>query len=361
MQQVDVVNAALQSIGTRTTITANELLNNSSNEAIQANIAYNNIRQDLLRMAPWDCAFNTTNLVYITSAQGTPENVSAPTTLWMKGLPAPPWAYEYQYPVDCLRACWIVPQYATGFAGGVPITTAVTGGAPSFWSGQPVRYKVGVDQFVPVTAAAVASGGTGHNVGDVITLAVGPNTSPPIGAPAQLSVTGVGGGGVITSVSLVPVINSEPSVAGSYFAAQPNPVVQGMTTGTGTGATFNLTFGPSSDQRIILTNQEFGILNYVKDITDVNIFDDLFYTALYNAIGSQLVMALIGDKNLANLAIAKVNDRIHQARAIDGNEGLTINDVTPDWVRIRGLYYTEALTGPYGPGGYNWGDLWPTF
>lgn len=359
--QVDVVNSALQAIGTRTTITAAELLNSSSNEAIQANIAYNPVRQSLLRLAPWSCGFNTANLVYITSAQGTPENMSPATSLWQKGQPAPPWAYEYQYPVDCLRACWIVPQYATGFAGGVPITTAVTGGAPSFWSGQPVRFKLGVDQFFPVTAAAVAGGGTGYAVGDVITLASGPNTAAPIGAPAQLLVTGIGGGGAVSTVSVVSVINTEANIGGSYFQKQPNPQAQGSTTGAGTGATFNLTFGPVGNQRVILTNQEFAILNYVTDVTDVNIFDELFYEALYNVLGAQLAMALNGDKTLANLAVARANERIEKARGVDGNEGLTINDVTPDWIRIRGLYYTEALTGPYGPGGYNWGDLWPTF
>src|SRR3974377_376520 len=173
MQQVDVVNRALQTLGTRTTVTATELTNNSTNEAIQANIAYDNVRQSLLRMAPWDCALATATMTVITAASGTPENMSPAPQLWSRGLPAPPWAYEYQYPVDCVRACWIVPQYATGFAGGIPITTAVTGGAPSFWGAQPVRFKVAVDQFVPVTAAAVAAGGSGHAVGDVITLVGG--------------------------------------------------------------------------------------------------------------------------------------------------------------------------------------------
>lgn len=360
--QVDVVNLALQCLGTRTTITAAELANSSSNEAIQANLAYNPIRQDLLRMAPWDCGFNTALLNLITASPGTPENPTTPTTqFWVKGLPAPPWAYEYQYPADCLRACWVVPQYATGFAGGVPITTAVTGGAPSFWSGQPIRFKMGVDQFVPVTVAAVASGGTGYNVGDIITLASGPNTASPIGAPAQLVVTAAPGG-VVSTVSIVNVINNEsPVVGGSYFAPQTNPVAQGSTTGAGVGATFNLTFGAASDQRVILTNQEFAILNYVRDVSDVNVFDDLFFKAFYHALGAQLTMALSGDKTLANMAVARTNQLIEQARAIDANEGLTINDITPDWVRIRGLYYTEALTGPYGPGGYDWGSLWPAF
>src|SRR5437879_5931881 len=132
----DVVNRALQTIGTRTTVTDAELANNTSNEAIQANLIIENMRDDLLRMAPWNCAMKTANLTYISSVTGTPENSSPATTLWQPGQPAPPWAYEYQYPVDCLKAQLIIPANQTGYSGGVPITTAVTGGAASFWSGQ---------------------------------------------------------------------------------------------------------------------------------------------------------------------------------------------------------------------------------
>src|SRR5882757_4814998 len=105
----DIVNIGLQYLGTRTTITAANLANNDKNEAIQANLILTKLRDQTLRMAPWNCALNTANLTYITSVPGTPENTSAATSLWAKGQPPPPWAYEYQYPVDCLRPCWIIP------------------------------------------------------------------------------------------------------------------------------------------------------------------------------------------------------------------------------------------------------------
>ncbi len=357
----DIVNRSLQTIGTRTTVTDAELANNSTNEAIQANLVYTNLRDDLLRLAPWDCAFKTANLTYISSVPGTPENTSPATTLWTPGQPAPPWAYEYQYPVDCLRAVAIIPANQTGFADGVPITTAVTGGASSWWQGPPVKYKVAVDEFYPVTAAAVAAGGTGHAVGDVITLPSGPTTSAPIGAPAQLLVTSVGGGGVITGVSVVNVVAGSASpIGGSYFAAQTNPVAQGSTTGSGTGATFNLTFGAKGTQRVILTNQEFATLQYVKQVTDPNVWDTLFQTALVNLLASALCMPLKGNREFSNDLLREVNAAIEQARAIDGNEGLTINDVTPDWIRVRGVAYAEGyVSGPYT--GYDWGGVFPYY
>src|SRR5256885_4471094 len=145
----DIVNRALQTIGTRTTVTDAELATNASNEAIQANLILVNMRDDLLRMAPWNCAMKTANLTYISSVPGTPENTSAATTLWQPGQPAPPWTYEYQYPADCLRPLWLIPATQTGYAGAIPISTAVTGGAATSWSGPPVRYKVQNDQFIP--------------------------------------------------------------------------------------------------------------------------------------------------------------------------------------------------------------------
>jgi hypothetical protein len=210
---------------------------------------------------------------------------------------------------------------------------------------------------MPVTAAAVVNGGNGYAVGDLITLATPPNTSPPIGAPAQLTVTTVLAG-VITGVSIVNVISgADPAVGGSYFNIQSNPVAQGSTSGAGVGATFNLTQGPPSPQRVILTNQEFATLAYVQQVIDPNVFDPLFQTALYNALGAAVCQALTGDKTLVKNLVQTVNQKIEIARSIDGNEGLTVNDVTPDWIRIRGINWTDGyISGPYTS--YDWGNYW---
>jgi hypothetical protein len=361
---VDICNRSLQVLGTRTTVGAGEVGPGStpqSNEAIQFNLIYANLRDDLLRKAPWNCGTKTANLTYITSSPGTPENTSAATTLWAPGQPPPPWAYEYQYPVDCLRPIFIIPSTQTGFASAVPITTAVTGGASSYWWGQPIRYGVQTDTFLPVTAAAVASGGTGYNVGDIITLALGLTGVPPIGAPAQLLVTSAPGG-VIASVSVVNVVAGAASpLGGSYFAVQSNPVAQGSTTGSGTGATFNLTQGPAAPQRVILTNQEFATLSYVQQVLDPNIMDTLFQTAWINLTAAGMMMALKeNSREKANTLIKLVNDKIADARVADANEALVLNDVTPDFIRTRGIAYADGYyAGPYDA--FQWGDFFPMF
>lgn len=349
---VDITNRALQDIGSRTTVAS---MSENSNEAIQASLIIQPVCDELTRMAPWNCATDYMLLQYITSAPGTPENSTLPSSSWAKGQPPPPWAYEYQYPVNCLRPLWIVPQYQTGFSGGVPITTAVTGGPAQYWSGPPVRFKVATDQFLPVTAATKVAGGSGYVVGDQITLPLGATTSAPIGGPVVLQVATLAGSAVAT-VTVVNQIQGEATpLGGSYFAAQTGTIAQASTTGVGTGATFTLTFASSKiSQRVILTNQENALVCYLRQNTDPNLCDPDFLQGWIKALGARLAFQLTGDTATANSKLKEANEIIAAARQTDGNEGLTINDVTPDWLRVRGIIWTNDSGSPnseydYGP------------
>ena len=228
-----LVNLALQSFGSRTTLTPAQLAAGSNNEAKQANLVFDSTRNVLLRMAPWNCAMATTALTLLASnTDGSP---------WIQGLPRPPWVYEYAYPADCLKPCWIDPGvYNLG----------------------PVLYKVGVD-----TVATV-------------------------------------------------------------------------------------------EQRVILTNQADAVLIYVRDVTNPDIWDILFQDAFCNALGANICMSLTGDKALANMCIQMANRSIEEARKADGNEGLTINDVMPDWIRARGVSWSMPVQGV---GMYDWGGLIPSY
>lgn len=364
---LDLANRSLQALGTRTSMSQAELSAQSSNEAIQYNLISTPSRRALLRMAPWGGAQKTANLVYITSAPGTPENTSAATTLWQPGQPPPPWIYEYQYPFDCIRALWLIPATQTGYSGGVPITTAVTGGASNFWQGPPVRFQIMTDTFCPVTSASPITGGTGNAVGDILTLATAAQGLQPIGAPAQLLVSSVDGSGAVTGVSVVSVLgnsSNSPSgqtevVGGSYFTPQAPPVAVGSTTGSGSGATFALVFSAAAPQRVIVTNQEFATMTYVQDMLDPNTWDDQFQEAYVKVCAAQLVMAITGDKKLANMEIGEANQIISLARGNDGNEAFTINDVTPDWLRIRGVDFSAPYTGPNN--GFDYGGMWSSY
>lgn len=375
--ETSLVNLALQSFGNRTVITAAQLAANSNNEAKQANLAFANVRDGLLRRAPWDCGLVTANLQYITSLPGTPENTSASTNLWQPGQPRPPWVYEYQYPVDCLRACWVIPATQTGQGSAIPITTAVTGGAPTTWNVGPVGYKVGVDTFYCATAVTMANTGTGYAVGDLVipTLAVPTATitnalansanpfqiaQPQGAAPIVRVLTVNGSGGILTAEVVSSIIDGSTNYAGSLFYTWPQGgslhTSGAVTTGAGTGAQFDFTYSAPRKQRVILTNQEYATLAYVAQVTDPNVWDPLFQDAFFNALGAAICMGLTGDKALANRCIANANQSIEEARAADGNEGLTVNDVTPDWIRTRGISWVDGLiSGPYS--GFDWGGL----
>ena len=242
--EADICNRALAAIGTRSQIAS---LTENSNEAINCNLLYHALRDELIRLAPWNCATNYQTLTLLLAAPGTPENPATGGTHWSKGTqPPPPWAYEYAYPSDCLKPLWVVPQFTTGFASGIPITTATTGGVPAYWQGPPVRYKVGVDQDLN-----------------------------------------------------------------------------------------------GNDIKVILTNQEDAILAYCRRVTNPDVWDSQFDQAVVAALAGRLAIPLTGDKALANLKIQEANAFIVTARQGDGNEGLTINDVTPDWIRVRGISYAN--------------------
>jgi hypothetical protein len=373
---LDIANRALQFFGSRTNMSSSEFAGMTSNEAVQAQLIMFKLRDELNRMAPWNCTRKYTNLVYISSQPGTPENSAAGPPLWVPGIPPPQWSYEYQYPSDCTRPRFIIPQY-TSLAGGTPIYPlgTVTGFSPIGWTGPALKYEVSSDQFFPVTAAAVVSGGSGYSIGDTITLAQPSFTftqtafqqtssfTMPVGAPAVLTVTAAAGG-VISTVSVVNQIFDEPAgtaVGGSYFSTQnPTGVTQGSTSGSGTGATFNLTFGTQGSQRVIICNQEAAILCYNTRVTDPNVMDELFQDAWIAVLAARLVFQLSGDKALANQAITESNRLIAEARIVDGNENLTVNDVTPDWLRTRGNFggpnweYTPNMS-------FDWGSFYSPY
>lgn len=96
--------------------------------------------------------------------------------------------------------------------------------------------------------------------------------------------------------------------------------------------------------KVILTNQPQAQLVYTKRITNPQLFDGQFTMALSNFIGARLAIALTGDKALARLAFGVADATTKQARANNGNEGLTLQDTTPDWIRARG-YDAGAFNG----------------
>ena len=85
--------------------------------------------------------------------------------------------------------------------------------------------------------------------------------------------------------------------------------------------------------------------------------DPQFIQAWTAALAGRLAIPLTGDKKLANMKIDEANGYIQIARVGDGNEGLTINNITPDWIRIRGVTFVDG--NGWGPmmGSFDWGGF----
>lgn len=119
----------LQLVGTRTTVTTGELTGSSSNEAIQANIAYDPIIAWCFGLANWNFARSAAVLALQKTASGFPTWVAATD-------PAPPWKYQFGVPTGFIRA-----QYLTNFGVNDDNTA---------WLGEPKRFVVATDIITAV-------------------------------------------------------------------------------------------------------------------------------------------------------------------------------------------------------------------
>jgi len=98
--------------------------------------------------------------------------------------------------------------------------------------------------------------------------------------------------------------------------------------------------------RVILSNQPLAVAVYTIDVPNPDLWDGLFQEAMVQGLATQLVMPLSGDKSLRQLTAQAAMQAINTARVRDGDEGLTVNDYVPDWLRVRG-YVGDWSTGYY--------------
>lgn len=101
-------------------------------------------------------------------------------------------------------------------------------------------------------------------------------------------------------------------------------------------------------RRVILTNQAQAILIYTALITDTGMFDEQFTLALSNYLGHRISTPLSGDKKQAKICYDLAQAACNKAQASNGNEGLTVIDSLPDWMRVRGY----ASDWAFPPGSY---------
>lgn len=105
-------------------------------------------------------------------------------------------------------------------------------------------------------------------------------------------------------------------------------------------------------KKVLLTNQQNPILEYTYQATDETLWDSEFVMTQMFALASRLAIAIMGDKQLAQMKAAEANAMIQEARRQDANESVTVIDNIPDWLRIRGVgnpFSFYDFYYPYGP------------
>lgn len=111
----------------------------------------------------------------------------------------------------------------------------------------------------------------------------------------------------------------------------------------------------------ILTNQDQAQAVYTVNQPNPIIWDSMLQQAMVLSLAAFLVPALSLNLQLMQGAIGMADKMIAQARVADGNEGVTVLDHLPDWMRARGgeggwgfcnggFQYGGALCGMSWPG-----------
>jgi hypothetical protein len=149
-------------------------------------------------------------------------------------------------------------------------------------------------------------------------------------------------------------------ISARYIASMPNtgqpsiPIFSGSTFIAGTqvnGAPIKFVQasdvdGSNNQIRIILTNEPDALLVYTCRITDTELWDADFVSTFATLLAAYLAEPLTGQRSLRKDLKEEAELKVREAATSDANEGLTIQETTPDWLRIRGA-------GPIDGIGYN--------
>lgn len=92
---------------------------------------------------------------------------------------------------------------------------------------------------------------------------------------------------------------------------------------------------PDTNTVVIATNTYQAYLEYVKDIDDTNLFDDMFIEAFVARLASELVMPLIGDQGMSNKFLQEYQFQVASAKKLDKQERHTKYDVSSPYIEAR--------------------------
>lgn len=101
----------------------------------------------------------------------------------------------------------------------------------------------------------------------------------------------------------------------------------------------------NSPLQVILTNQDQAQAVYTINQPNPAAWDSMFQAAMVSSLAAYLVPALNMSAPLMQMSIKNAENIIQQARVADGNEGVTVMDHLPDWIRARAGAQGYGLNG----------------
>lgn len=337
----DIVNLALRRIGYELRVGS---LLDGSEAANQALDIYAQTRDDLLRQNDWGFAERNVALTVLKTA---PAGGYFPPTNWSSTYPPLPWAFEYDYPADCLKVRSLKesslflfnpdPQpvlfdtandyVASETQEQLTAITINAAGSGVYAPGdviqlaggvalRPARVTVSTTKAVSATVAAGGSGGTpgtqtvtgttgtgtkfqasvtvsgGGAISAVLSITVAGDYSANPTDPTQEPVTGASLTGARLNVQM-GLLTVSITDAGIFTTTSPT-FTQNGTDGDGTGATFSgATFAAVQQyQRVILANIADAICTYTGQVTNPADWDVTFTEALAAELGRRLAPVL---------------------------------------------------------------------
>jgi hypothetical protein len=353
MLPADIVNQALDSLGIETWIGD---LEEGTREARAALRWYGPTLRQLLRAANWNFARKQARLTLLNDRTGqtTQRQIANgwPVTVGTGTQAMGPWIYEYEWPIDAMRARFVPaqPAYEQPGQAAPPSPMPPPSGGDTLVDNQ--GNVLTDDQGNVLVDGGGSSGGDlqlvdaqGNSLIDNQgNFLVSPGSSPPPPTPVVPSNVPLMGGlatypiwmarqvparFLVTQDTIPPMIG----VASSWSDRPDLADIQGR--------------GPAA-QTVILTNVPCATLVYTALIVYPGQWDPLFRQAFVAMLASWLAMPLVQDKKLAltmraqQVAVAK--QALTEARIGDGDEGWPTSDIPVDWLRAR-------VTG-------GWGNPW---
>ncbi len=245
----------------------------------------------LLRSAHWNMARKQAPMALLADATGQTPAVGT--------LVQSPWIYEYQWPIDAIKARFVP------------------------WNTQQNQ------NLVPQFSGSFP-------------LVQGPPLPGTVNVP-NLNVVNPFNTRLVPARFLVTLDYNYPAVAGSITDPSQMPDITDVA-------------GVGPQQRtVVLTNVQNASLVYTALVTYPDEWESLFHQAIVHLLAAQAALAIWQEDRKFGLAmrtqaIASAKDAIMQARVVDGNEAWTSVDHYPDWMRARNAGASWNANFGIGPG-----------